>query len=582
MDTTVFFITNQGQNIAHKIKEKLTNSTILRFHTDSVKLAWQSQNRLIFIMSIGIVVRTIASLLKDKKTDPPVLVVDEMERYVISLLSGHLGGANKFAKEVSEILNAQTVITTASDLNNLTALDIWLKELKFFTENPEILPKVITRFINNGVLRVYIDEELKVKLPDDYLRVSPAFADLIISNRHSFNICGCKVKEQIIARPKNLYVGIGCNSAVTHEEIEEAIINLFHQNNLSMNSISAFATVDLKKNEKGLNEFLSKYYYPIITFTTDELNRVSGVEVSDSAIKAIGVKAVAEPSAILASNYGNLIVRKVKSGNLTLAIAQSKDINRQVTKPTLYIVGTGPGEIPFMTEKAFESLKNASIIVGYETYIEQVRPLLKDKEVLTTSMTKETERCKKAIELARLGNTVALISGGDPGIYAMAGLVLELLHKLQLDSSNIDVQIIPGISALNACASKIGAPLMHDFVCISLSDRLTPWDLIEKRLEKSAEADFVIVIYNPKSMSRQEHISIARNIILKHRSHHTPVGIVRAAMRGDESITITNLKDFLHYEIDMQTTIIVGNSKTFVWDKWMITPRGYRLIDSDE
>ena len=209
-------------------------------------------------------------------------------------------------------------------------------------------------------------------------------------------------------------------------------------------------------------------------------------------------------------------------------------------------------------------------------------------------MTREVERCRKAVEIARTVKKVAMVSGGDPGIYAMAGLIFELLRetgwgaerqhvlsdaseKESRDRGHIEVEVIPGISALNACASRLGAPLMHDFASVSLSDRLTPWNLIEKRLAAAAMADFVIVLYNPRSKGRRDHISRAREILLGYRSPETPVGIVRAAMRTDETVVVTDLGHMLDHEIDMQTTVLVGNSKTFVWKGWMVTPRGYRV-----
>ncbi|MDP3258979.1 MAG: precorrin-3B C(17)-methyltransferase, partial [Thermodesulfovibrionales bacterium] len=221
--------------------------------------------------------------------------------------------------------------------------------------------------------------------------------------------------------------------------------------------------------------------------------------------------------------------------------------------------------------------------------------LIKDKEIVSTGMTQEIDRCKKAVELAMSGKTVSVISGGDPGIYAMAGLVFELLRAVEQQNSRTaeqqfvdttalllycttalpDVEVIPGISALNACAARLGAPLMHDFASISLSDRLTPWKLIEKRLYAAAKADFVIILYNPKSKGRAEHIDRAREIILKCREPETPVGIVKGAMRENERVIITDLKNMLLHDIDMQTTVIIGNSQTFVWDSRMITPRGY-------
>jgi len=192
-------------------------------------------------------------------------------------------------------------------------------------------------------------------------------------------------------------------------------------------------------------------------------------------------------------------------------------------------------------------------------------------------MRQEVDRCAKAVELAQEGRTVAVICSGDPGIYAMAGLVFEVLSRQPSAVSRqlVNVEIIPGIPALSSCASRLGAPLMHDFASISLSDLLTPWELIEKRLEGAAAADFVIVIYNPKSKGRQDHIKKARDIILKHRSPGTPVGIVKGATRDNETVAITDLKNMLDNEIDMQSTVIIGNSNTFTWQGQMVTPRGY-------
>jgi precorrin-3B C17-methyltransferase len=198
-------------------------------------------------------------------------------------------------------------------------------------------------------------------------------------------------------------------------------------------------------------------------------------------------------------------------------------------------------------------------------------------------MRQEVDRCAKAVELAQNGKTIAVICSGDPGIYAMAGLVFEVLHgqhkvvgaRRAVPLPSVDVEIIPGIPALSACAARLGAPLMHDFAAVSLSDLLTPWELIERRLEAAASADFVIVIYNPKSKGRPDHIQKARDIILKHRNPETPVGIVKGATRENETVAITDLKNMLDFEIDMQSTVIIGNSNTFTWQDWMVTPRGY-------
>ena len=405
--------------------------------------------------------------------------------------------------------------------------------------------------------------------------------------------------------PRNLVIGIGCNSGTQAAEIENVVKETLDKHNLSPSSLHSIATIDRKASEPGLLAFAQKHGIKIVSFTPDELNRVEGIAKSEAALKATGANAVAEPSAILASGADTLLVEKQKSGNVTMAVAEKKHGSAEGSKRgKIYVVGTGPGGLEHITPYARKAIRGADVIVGYGTYLELIEGLIQDKEVFSTGMTKEIDRCKKAVDLAREGLTVAVISGGDPGIYAMAGLVLELLktsNELEVTSDESSppqpplakggseggysslvtrhslpsVEIIPGISALNACAARLGAPLMHDFASISLSDRLTPWDLIEKRLEAAATADFVIILYNPKSMGRVEHIEKARDIIVKHRAPGTPVGIVKGAMRENERVVITDLEHMLDHEIDMQTSVIIGNSKTLTWNNLMITPRGY-------
>jgi precorrin-3B C17-methyltransferase len=239
----------------------------------------------------------------------------------------------------------------------------------------------------------------------------------------------------------------------------------------------------------------------------------------------------------------------------------------------LTVVGTGPGGPEHITPAAMNAIRAADVVIGYSTYLELLADLLADKEVISSSMMQEVTRCHKAFELAEGGRRVVMVSGGDPGIYAMAGLLFEIAVE---KNSGIDIEVIPGIAAINSCAARLGAPLMHDFAAISLSDLLTPWETIERRLHAAASADFVIAIYNPKSKKRTEHIVKAKEILLQYRKPSTPVGIVRAATRADESILLTDLEHMLAAEITMQTTIIVGNSHTFSWQGKMITPRGYR------
>ena len=225
---------------------------------------------------------------------------------------------------------------------------------------------------------------------------------------------------------------------------------------------------------------------------------------------------------------------------------------------------------------ALKAIQSADLVVGYRTYIGLVRDLIKDKEVIRTGMTEEIGRARSAIEEAQAGKTVTLISSGDAGVYGMAGLVFEVLKDIEWkrgDSPNLN--IIPGITASNACASLVGAPLVHDWCTISLSDLLTPWPVIAKRIEAAASADFTINLYNPASGRRTRQIVEAQRIIREHRAGDTPVALIKSAYRKMQHIVNTTLDDFLEYEIGMLTTVIIGSSNTYMYEGYMVTPRGY-------
>jgi len=225
-----------------------------------------------------------------------------------------------------------------------------------------------------------------------------------------------------------------------------------------------------------------------------------------------------------------------------------------------------------MTPRARKAIERAEVIIGYKAYLDLLVELITNQEVYRSPMRAEVERCQLAVDLALSGKKVAVISSGDPGVYGMAGPILEILG-----GRDLEVEIIPGITAAVATAAALGAPLMHDFAVISLSDLLTPWPIIEKRLLAAATGDFIIVLYNPQSKKRKEQIGKAAQIFLKHRKETTPVGLVRNYSRPQEKIVLTSLNKMLDYPIDMLTTVIIGNSQTFLTGRYMVTPRGYRL-----
>ncbi|WP_338556183.1 precorrin-3B C(17)-methyltransferase [Paenibacillus sp. KS-LC4] len=243
----------------------------------------------------------------------------------------------------------------------------------------------------------------------------------------------------------------------------------------------------------------------------------------------------------------------------------------------LLIIGFGPGSFEHITKRAREAIQESDIVIGYNTYVDLIRELISDQAIVRTGMTEEVSRAQEAVRQAENGKKVAVISSGDAGVYGMAGLVYEvLIEKGWKRNGGVEVEVIPGISAINSTASLLGAPIMHDACTISLSDHLTPWELIARRVEAAGQADFVIALYNPRSGRRTRQIVETQRILLKYRSPETPVGIVKSAYRDREDIVVTTLARMLDHDIGMLTTVVIGNSTTVNYDGLMITPRGYQ------
>jgi cobalt-precorrin 5A hydrolase/precorrin-3B C17-methyltransferase len=343
------------------------------------------------------------------------------------------------------------------------------------------------------------------------------------------------------------------------------------ENKLSLKSIRKVATIDVKKGEASLSHLAQSKNLEVEFFPPEDLAKADfSSPPSPLAYKWVGAPSVCEAAALLSSGASSLLVPKTKLGDITLAIAR---IPLDKAYGRLFLVGLGPGDPDYLTPRARKALSESDVIVGYRTYIELLGEIASGKEVLSTEMGEEIKRAERAISLARQGKTVSLVSGGDPGLYGMAGLVMEMLRFKE--GAEFSLEVIPGIPALCGASSLLGAPLTSDFACISLSDRLTSWEDIERHLESSAQGDMVIVLYNPRSQGRRHELSKARDILLKYRGGSTPVGVADNVYRQGQRITITDIDHMLDLDIGMSSTIIIGNSSTFALDRWMVTPRGY-------
>ena len=569
---------------------------------------WPNHRGIILALSTGAAVRLIAPLLQHKSQDPAVVVVDEAGQFVISLCSGHQGGADQLTRLLASQLGSTSVLTGAANRLQLPPVDTlgqpfgWQRGMGDWTAVSAAIareaPVQVIQEAGSALWQDYLPEghPFQFGWPDYSATVQPTGpqpqARIWISPiQRRFGLDSGFPKVQW--HPRVLWIGVGCERGTSRQLIEAAIQQVCQAHHLAEGAIAGIATIDLKADEVGLVELCGDRPWPLRCFSADQLQQVTVPTPSEVVQAEVGTPSVAEAAAMLAAagpgpvdpstlRVTKQIVRAAgQPGAVTVAIAQAAQ--EYTGRPGhLWLVGTGPGQIDQITPAAQTAIAQADVVIGYSLYIQLIRPLLRPGQIVEAlPITQERQRAERAISLARWGLRVAVVSSGDCGIYGMAGLVLEQLRHQGWDGQTPSVQVMPGITALQAAASRVGAPLMHDFCAISLSDLLTPWDVIAARLDAAARADFITALYNPRSQTRTEQIGLAQQIFLKYRDPDTPVALVRSAYRPDEQITLTTLEHCLDAPIDMLTTVLIGNQSTRTYSNWMITPRGYLGFDPE-
>jgi precorrin-3B C17-methyltransferase len=423
-----------------------------------------------------------------------------------------------------------------------------------------------------------------------------------------------------------LFLGIGCDRGSALTTLEEAVAGALAQLHQDAAAVAAIATIDQKGDEAAILALARQGGWPLHLFSAAELAQVPVPNPSATVQARMGTPSVAEAAALLTATRSNPVpsscpplaadlgggprppldpTPSFQSGasplaalpswraelpgkkfkyrgsdgkHATVAIARAQWVPPTPPRPAgkISLVSLGPGALEHMTLRARQAIADAEVVIGYATYLKLIPDLLVGKEVIRKAMTEELDRSLEAWEQARRGRRVALVSSGDIGVYGMAGPTYEVLLRAGWrPGEGVEVEVIPGCTALAACASLVGAPLTHDFCSISLSDLLTPWPVIARRLAAAAQGDFVIALYNPKSGKRTEQILAAQRILLRHRAPETPVAIVRAAYREGQAIQLSRLDAFADRPIGMLTTLLIGNASTYVQDGLMVTPRGY-------
>ena len=523
---------------------------------DAVRAAFAECEQLVCFLATGAVVRLIAPLLGDKRTDPGVVCVDEGGRYAVSLVGGHGGGANELAVEVGELLAAQPVVTTATDAVGVPGLDT----LGFPVEGDVA---GVSRALLDGE-PVALDAELAWPLPP--LKVSDHGSYVIRVTDRAVETG----EREVVLRPPSLVVGVGASKGAPVDEVLGLVESAVRDAGLSLASLAQLATVDAKSDEPGIVEAARRLGVPLVTYSAEELAAVAVPNPSDAPLAAVGTPSVAEAAALVGG--GELLVPKRKSeradGQPAMATCA---VVRRVARGRLAVVGLGPGARDLLTPRAKAELRRAAVLVGLDQYVDQIRDLLRPGTVvLESGLGAEEERARTAVAEARKGQAVALIGSGDAGVYAMASPALAEA------SDDIEVVGVPGVTAALAASAILGAPLGHDHVSISLSDLHTPWEVIERRVRAAAEADIVVTFYNPRSRGRDWQLPKALAILAEHREPTTPVGVVRNASRPDESSRLTTLAALDPAWVDMMTVVTVGNTATRDIAGRMVTPRGYR------
>ncbi|AKG19987.1 precorrin-3B C(17)-methyltransferase [Calothrix sp. 336/3] len=512
---------------------------------------------IIGICSTGILIRTLAPLLTNKRQEPPVLAIAEDGSAIVPLLGG-LNGVNHLARKIGEVLHVSPAITTTGDIRFGMALED--PPPGYYLSRPEFAKTFMSDLLAGDTLRLEGNAPWlqNSSLPWD----REGKKTIKITEKSDVSTQNC-----LVYHPATVAIAITTNSKNSPLPLVE---NILRELDIAPESVAGIFAHTLDAVQPVISSLAAALGVPLRLLTTAE---IGGDESADMAVRLA-----------LGATSGEVIChRRDHDFSVAVAIAPLPLDIPTIGKPPgrLAIIGTGPGTADWMSPEVKGILQQATDFVGYSTYLKMVSNFTTGKNIHESDNRQEISRATLALDLAAPGRFVAVVSSGDPGIYAMAAAVFEAWEQGQkTEWQNIEIQVAPGISAMQAAAARIGAPLGHDFCTISLSDILKPWSIIAQRIQAAAEADFVIAFYNPISGHRTWQLTEAKNLLLHHRSPETPLILARNVGRKGESVKVDTLGEFSPETADMRTVIIVGSSQTRVISRpdggvWVYTPRSY-------
>lgn len=561
MTVVTISVTEAGAALAQRLPYRHEHGDL----GDRVRRLWPEVDGLVLVCATGIAVRVIAPLLGDKHEDPAVVCVDDGGRWAIALAGGH-HGANALATEVASLLGAEAVVTTATDLAALPALDT-LPGFRFAGDVAAVSrawldghpPTVDAAALPHWPLPPALTSSSSLGGPG-----GPG-GTVVVTDRVVPEAAGT-----VVLQPESLVVGVGSSSGAEAGGIAELLAGALAEAGLSRDAVGLVASVDLKRGEPGIVALAAELGVELRTFPADVLAGQDVPTPSDVVAQAVGTPSVAEAAALVAAGPGaQLVVPKRRSSEATVAIAR-----RRRPEGHLAVVGLGPGDAAFRAPAAAAAVRRAEVVIGYDLYVDLASDLLAPHhEVVRSPIGAEADRCHDALRRAAEGRHVALVCSGDPGVFAMASLVCELAPH----HGNPPLTIVPGVTAAHAAAAVLGAPLGHDHAAVSLSDLLTPWEVIERRVQAVAEGDMVVSFYNPRSQRRTWQLPRALEILARHRPPACPAAVVTDVGRtGKEHVLRTTVAELDPTSVGMLSLVVVGSSTTRWIGSRMVTPRGYK------
>ena len=554
-----------------------------RDYPSALRELFTAGRAVVALCSSGIVIRVLAPLLQDKRAEPPVVAVAEDGSAVVPLLGGHRG-ANRLALQIAEVLGCPAAITTAGDARFQLALDD--PPPGWHVRNPETAKVIMSALLRGEHVALTVEAATPAWLTAGGAPfASQGELEVRITDRVDSGS-----DTRLVIHPKVVALGVGCERGTEPAELQELVDSTLSEHGLAAAAIACVVSLDIKAAEPAIHSLATQLGVPARFFPAAQLEAEKKRLANPSAevFAATGCHGVAEGAALAAvGGAGELVVAKTKSTRATCALARAPmpldpaRIGR--LQGRLALVGLGPGDPGWMTPESSALLDHAEDWVGYRGYLQLLQPRPGEQAVRHAfALGEEEARARRALDLAAAGRRVALISSGDPGVYAMAALVLQLIERGAPEWQRVAIVVSPGVSALQAAAARAGAPLGHDFCAISLSDLLTPWDEIERRLAAAAIGDFVTVLYNPASTRRRHGLVRALDILRQARPPETPLIHARNLGRVEETLVVAPLAEFDPSPVDMLSLVIIGSSRTRTFAtpdgrSLVYTPRGYPL-----